>query len=169
MGLATHNPGGETRLGLSATAASAVMYGAIVLFGLGSASPSALDFHRDRHASVVLIPPHADTVVGSAQRLPPASPEPGRHRPRVRQDQSRPGVRPTTPLPAPSTGGIAPAPVLPRVTESAANSVNATPVAVQLPTVAAPMVSVPELRVQLPELPVQLPELSLLLQLDLPG
>src|SRR5207253_4814990 len=60
MGLARHNPSGHWRLGLSATAASAVLYSAIVLFGVGSASPSALDAGRDPHAAAVLILPRAD-------------------------------------------------------------------------------------------------------------
>ena len=85
MGLARHNPSGQLRLGLSATAGSAVLYGAIVVFGIGSASPSALDVDRDRHASVVLVPAHADIVPGSVRKLPQASPEPGRHRSRVRR------------------------------------------------------------------------------------
>jgi hypothetical protein len=80
MGLARHNPSGQLRLGLSATAGSAVLYGAIVVFGIGSASPSALDVDRGPHASVVLVPPHADIVPGSVRKLPQASPEPGRHR-----------------------------------------------------------------------------------------
>ena len=67
MGLAKHNPGGQWRLGLSATAASAVLYSAIVVFGVGSASPSAPGAGRDPHASAVLIQPHADTVSGSAE------------------------------------------------------------------------------------------------------
>ena len=72
MGLARHNPGGQLRLGLSATAGSAVLYNAIVVFGIGSASPSALDVDSDRYASVVLVPQHADTVPGSVRKLPQA-------------------------------------------------------------------------------------------------
>jgi hypothetical protein len=51
-----------------------------VVFDIGSASPSALDVDRDPHASVVLVPPHADIVPGSVRNLPQASPEPGRFR-----------------------------------------------------------------------------------------
>src|SRR6266699_889178 len=94
MGLAKHNPGGQWRLGLSATVASAVLYSAIVLFGVGSASPSATDAARDPHASAVLIRAHADTVSGSVQRLPQASPEPRRHRSRTRARRPSTGVAP---------------------------------------------------------------------------
>src|SRR5712691_8522726 len=90
MGLARHNPSGHWRLGLSATAASAVLYSAIVLFGVGSASPSALDAGRDPHASAVLM-------------LPQASPEPRRQRSRARVDHPRAVVVPTQTSSAPST------------------------------------------------------------------
>src|SRR5437899_11377123 len=96
MGLAKHNPGGQWRLGLSATAASAVLYSAIVLFGVGSASPSALDAGRDPHASAVLILPQADSVSGSVQKLPQASPGPRRQRSRARVDVPRPVAVPAS-------------------------------------------------------------------------
>ena len=41
MGFAAHNSGGQIRLGLSATVASAVLYSAVVLLGLGPAFPFA--------------------------------------------------------------------------------------------------------------------------------
>jgi hypothetical protein len=177
MGLARHNPGGEVRLGLSGTAGSAVLYSAIVLFGVGSASPSALGAAGDRYPSVVLIPQHADTVSGSVQRLPQASPEPGRHRSRVRPKRQRIRVG-STPSPAPSPAESPPPPVPPRGKESTSPSVGvlaAAPVAAQLPGVTAPTVPVPEvtLPAPLPELPVPplpLPELPVPpLPLDLPG
>src|SRR6476661_124701 len=80
MGLATHNPNGRGRLGLSATVASAVLYSVVVLFGVGPASPSAPDAAVDRRASVVLASPHDLAVAGPAQRLPQASPGPTRQR-----------------------------------------------------------------------------------------
>jgi hypothetical protein len=174
MGLARRNPGGQWRLGLSATAASAVLYSAIVLFGVGSASPSALGAAGDRYPSVVLIPQHADTVSGSVQKLPQASPEPGRrHFPRhVRTPRS--GVVPTTRRAAPPTVESAPpsAPARgstasPGLTKSSTASALVPVQVVPLPEVPVPVVTVPELPVSLPELPVQLPELPVKLP-DLP-
>src|SRR4051812_23997404 len=113
MGLATHK--GELRLGLSATVASAVLYSAIVLFGVGSAAPSAPDAGRDPHASAVLIQGHADTVSGSVRSLPQASPGARRHSSRTRARRPRSGVAPAQTSSAPSPVA-APAPAPPRVT-----------------------------------------------------
>ena len=178
MGLARHNPGGQLRLGLSATAGSAVLYSAIFVFGIGSASPSALDVGRDRHASVVLVPRHADTVPGSVRKLPQASPEPGRHRAQVRQHPGRTDVVPTA-SPAPSTVESQPFPAAPRVTEPRSPSVSdssnapagALPAIVAVPTLPAPElpVQLPALPVPVPALPVPVPILSAPLPLDLPG
>jgi hypothetical protein len=180
MGLVRRNPGGQWRLGLSATAGSAVLYSAIVVFGIGSASPSALDAGRDRHGSVVLIPQHADVVPGSVKKLPQASPEPGRHRFLVRPHPRRTEVAPTT-APAPTTVESQPPPVAPRGTEPRSPSVSGSstaPVAAPPPSVVVPTLTVPELPVPLPGLPVSLPEslpvppplpVPLPLPLDLPG
>jgi hypothetical protein len=170
MGLAKHNPGGHARLGLSATAGSAVLYSAIVVFGIGSASPSAPDAGRDRNASVVLVPGHADIVPGSVKKLPQASPEPGRHRSRVRPRPRRTEVGPTT-ASAPPAVESQPAPAPPRGKESAPARVSdssTAPVAAPLPSVVVPTLPVPELPapLPLPELPAPpLPPLPL----DLPG
>jgi hypothetical protein len=171
MGLAKGNPGGQVRLGLSATAASAVLYSAIVLFGIGSASPSAPGVGPDRRASVVLIPGHADIVSGSVPRLPQASPEPGRNRSRV--GPHRPGSAVgSTATPAPSSSVESPpAPARPRVTEFASPSVSdssTAPVAVPLPAVPLPDEIVLTVPAAAPELPVPLPELPKP-PLDLPG
>src|SRR5207249_1735083 len=101
MGLATHK--GELRLGLSATVASAGLYCAIVLFGVGSATPSAPDaVGRDPLASAVLVKPHAHTVSGSVQKLPQASPDPRRHRSHRRAARPRAGATSSQASPAPS-------------------------------------------------------------------
>ncbi len=162
MGLARHNPSGQLRLGLSATAGSAVMYSAIVVFGIGSASPSALDVGRDRHASVVLVPPHTDIVPGSVKKLPQASPEPGRHRSHRRARQPRTGVAPAATSSAPSTVA-GPTSASARVTESESQPespsvAGSTTVSVvdPLPVVPVPVVPVPAVTVPLPELPVLL-------------
>ena len=176
MGLARHNPSGQVRLGLSATAASAVLYSAIVLLGVGSASPSALDAGGNRHKSVVLIPRHADTVSGSVQKLPQASPEPGRHPPpRARTQQTPTAVRPTSST-APTVGSPPP-PVPPRGTESVSpRSVTDSATAgapAPLPDVTVPTLPVAVLPVPvLPELPavppLPLPELPATPPLPLP-
>jgi hypothetical protein len=65
------------RFGLSATAAAAVLYGAVILFGLGPAPPSALGRNDDRSASVVRVP-HDPAVSGPVQRGPQPSTGPAR-------------------------------------------------------------------------------------------
>jgi hypothetical protein len=160
MGLAKHNRGGQWRLGLSATAASAVLYSAIVLFGVGSASPSAPAAGRDPRASAVLAQPDAHTLTGSAQRLPQASPEPRRHRLRAPADRRRTGVAPALTSSAPSAVA-SPTPASPRETESESPGV-ASPatasVAAAPPVVSVPPLSLPTVTVTVPELPVQLPD-----------
>jgi hypothetical protein len=175
MGLARHK--GEVRLGLSATVASVVLYSAIVLFGVGSASPSATDATRDPHASDVLIQPHADTVSGSVQRLPQASPEPRRHGGRVPRPRTRSGVAPAPTSPAaPSPTAVAdPTPAPPRVTESeppSATGSTTAPVAEPLPPTSLPVISVPSVTVPVPvpvlQAPLPDPPASLPLPLPLP-
>ena len=159
MGLARHNPSGQLRLGLSATAGSAVLFGVIVVFGIVSASPSALDVDRDPHASVVLVPRHADIVPGSVRKLPQSSPEPGRHRSRVRTRQLRNEI-PQVPRSAAPATVTTPTPKSPRATESESPSVaSSTPASAPdpVPVVLVPVVPVPALTVPLPELPVSLP------------
>jgi hypothetical protein len=163
MGLATHK--GGVRLGLSATVASVVLYSAIVLFGVGSASPSAPNGASDPRASAVLIQPQADTVSGSAQRLPQASPEPGRQRLHAQAPGLRTGVAPSQGSSAPSApsapSAVAdPTPAPPRVTESEQSSVagsTTAAVAEPLPQVPLP-VTVPSVPVPVPQLPAPLPE-----------
>lgn len=166
MGLATHNPSGEVRLVLSATAASAVLYGAVVLFGAGSPSPVAIDVGGSaRHASVVLIPKHADTVPGPVQKLPQASPGPRRHRSRTRPHPGRPAVGSTTspaPQPPPHVPTRAPA----KAPAPQADHRRADPVAEPLLNMAIPTVTVPELPLLPPAPPLALP---VTLPLQLPG
>jgi hypothetical protein len=177
MGLATHNRVGGLRLCLSATAASAVLYSAVVLFGVGSPPSVTLDVESNRPTSVVRISERSDvgSVSGSVKKLPQASPEPGRPRHRVRPHQPRrPGVESTSP-PTPATvESPAPLPVPPRATESASPSVKApstVPVAAPLPSVTVPTVPAPELPALLPQptLPVPPVLLPVPLALNLPG
>jgi hypothetical protein len=178
MGLAKRNPGGQLRLGLSATAGSAVLYGAIVVFGIGSASPSALDVDRDPHASVLLVSQHADTVPGSVRKLPQASPEPGRHRSPVRTHRHPTEVGSKLSPAQTTVERPSPQPAAPRVTEPRSPSVSGSssaPVAAPQPSIAVPTLPAPELPVALPALP-PLPVSPALplplppgLPLDLPG
>jgi hypothetical protein len=170
MGLARHNPSGQLRLGLSATAGSAVLFGVIVVFGIGSASPSALDVDRDPHASVVLVRQHADIVPGSVRKLPQASPEPGRHRSPVRARQLRNGI-PQVPRSAAPATVASPMPKSPRSTESESPSfASSTLVSAPdpVPVMLVPVVQVPAVTVPVPELPVPLPELPAPQPLPLP-
>src|SRR5437899_3025454 len=154
MGLARHK--GEVRLGLSATVASVALYSAIVLFGVGSTSPSAPGAAGDPRTSAVLIQSHADSVSGSVQRLPQAPPGPRRQRPLARPLRPRTGVAPSQGSSAPSTPSVAdPTPASPRVTQSESPSVTGSttaPVAEPLPLVPVP-VTVPTLPVPVPPLP----------------
>ena len=181
MGLATHNRVGGLRLCLSAIAASAALYSAVVLFGVGSPPSVALDVGRDRHSSVVRISEHIDesSVSGSARKLPQASPEPGRQRARVRPHQpGRSGVESTSSPTSSTVESPTQVPAPPRGTESSSPNLrvpSTAPVAVPLPRVEVPTVSAPELAVPLPlplpALPVPplpLPQ-PLPLPLDLPG
>src|SRR5437763_6397133 len=82
MGYAAHNPGGQMRLGVSATVASAILYSAVVLLGLGPASPTAQGREADRVTPVVRVP-RDRAVSGPARRLPQVSPGPARRRSHV--------------------------------------------------------------------------------------
>jgi len=68
------------RFGLSAAAAAAVLYGAVVLLGLGPGFPVALGRSHARGPSVVRVQAHDSVVSGPAQRGPQPSPGPARHR-----------------------------------------------------------------------------------------
>jgi hypothetical protein len=175
VGLATHNPGGQVRFGISATAASAVLYSAVVLFGVSSASPLALDSDSDRGGSVVLIPAHDTAVTGPEQKLPQASPGPVRHHTRPAARASRVGVGSRSSAPQPTGAPAQPSnPASPRTTESqpakqTTSTVPSTSTAPTLPELPLPPPTLPP--VTLPTLPVQLPETPALPQpgLNLPG
>src|SRR5206468_7525993 len=67
---------------------------AVVVFGLGSASPVALGTSDDRPTTVVRVPPHDPAVPGPVRRRPQALPGPGRRRGARDQGVSvRPGWR----------------------------------------------------------------------------
>jgi hypothetical protein len=175
MGLATHNPNGRGRLGLSATVASAVLYSVVVLFGVGPASPSAPDAAVDHRASVVLASPHDFAVAGPAQRLPQASPGPTRQRlharPRLAQFETAspsaaegPSLKgPSSPFSSPSRPAQQPPAPSPHVAETAPvderPSAELPPPPVALPPVTVPPLPEVSLPLPLPVAPPQLPPL----------
>jgi hypothetical protein len=174
MGLATHNPNGRGRLGLSATVASAVLYSVVVLFGVGPASPSAPGAAVDHRASVVLASPHDLAVAGPAQRLPQASPGPTRQRPGAKprlaqvgnaspsstEEPSLKNPSPSSPSPPPSPRSARQPPVPAQRVEETAPVDERPFTKLSLPLVELPSVALPDATVPpLPEvsLPVPLP------------
>jgi hypothetical protein len=164
MGFAAQHPGGQVRFGVSATVASAVLYSAVVLFGLGPASPSAQGRETDRNSTVVRVP--RDPVVSCpAQRQPQVSPGPARRHSR-RLGPAR-GEQVTTvevaPIGAGHDGTSSPAP--PRTPEAKPKAVTSQTSVVQssspapspTPEEPDPVVTVPELPVTLPDPPVTVP------------
>jgi len=173
MGLATHNPNGRGRLGLSATVASAVLYSVVVLFGVGPASPSAPAAAVDHRASVVLASPHDFAVAGPAQRLPQASPGPTRQRLHARPRLAPVGTASRSPaeepaLKSPSSPSSSPARPAQQSTPPPPGGKETFPLdertsaelplpPVALPPIALPLVALPDVTV--PPLPeVSLPQ-----------
>ena len=183
VGLATRNSGGLVRFGVTAAAASAVLYTAVVLFGVNEASPSDVGVDGDRDTSVVHIRPHDSAASGARQKLPQASPAPARHRPQATTSVTktlatapRPRASRPTETSAPMPLATAPRPVAeataPKagVTPPTSPMAPAAPSPVTLPSITVPSVTVPSVTVQLPLPPQtlsaapQLPGVS-----DLPG
>jgi hypothetical protein len=168
MGPAVHESSGELRLGLTATAAAAVLYGAVVVFGLGPASPFGLGRADEPTAPVVHVP-HDRAVSGPALRLPQVLPGPERRlsqpepqRGGVRNSDNAAGgpQRPEPPSTPPSSPGSTSAPAsAPRApTEKSVPQ----PVQTELlppvlppvvPVITVPPVSVPPVETLLPPLP----------------
>lgn len=179
MGPAAHTSSGHLRLPLSATAAAAVLFGAVVVFGLRPASPLALGPDRIDAAPVVRVP-HDVPASGPVQREPQPSPGPERRRAQVKAPQTwtpvsqrptaaspppgrpsgprTPGATPSTPPPATPAAKPPSAPA-----EDAGAALPSAPP--PLPEVFVPGVTLPPL---LPPLPAPLPELPSA-PLDLPG
>lgn len=177
MGFAAHNSGGQVRLGLSATVASAVLYSAVVLLGLGPASPSAQGREAGRNAPVVRVP--RDPVVsGPGRRLPQVSPGPARHRSPLRPAQEQ-GQVVVAAAAADEPLGSESSPTPPRTPEAKPKAASAPTSVTQstapqtsapTPNESDPVVTLPELSVTVPEppvtvtvpaLPVQLPRQQL--------
>ena len=156
MGLAAHNSGGQVRLGLSATVASAVLYSAVVLLGLGPASPSAQGREADRTTAVVRVP-RDPAVSGPARRLPQVSPGPAR-----RHSQRRPAAPDeqsvvATAVPIAQTEGGKGSPAPPRTPEAKPKTASASASSSE-PNASGPADSgrsEPDPVVTVPELPAQ--------------
>jgi len=163
MGLAAHNSGGQVRLGLSATVASAVLYSAVVLLGLGPASPSAQGREADRTTPVVRVP-RDPAVSGPARRLPQVSPGPAR-----RHSQRRPAAPDeqsvvATAAPIAQTEGGKGSPAPPRTPEAKPKTASA-PASSSEPNASGPVDSGPSE----PDPVVTVPELPTTVNVPVPG
>ena len=170
MGSAAKNSRGEARLGLSATAAAAALYGAVILFGVGPATPSAAG--SDELRSTVVHLPHDSAASGPELRLPQVSPGPDRPPsrsvstvvsgsvialPASAVDEPGEGLAPvpgTPPTSAPtstpaSSGSPPPAPTASQAppTEPIITVPAVTVPSVTVPTVTVPSVTVPSVTV----------------------
>jgi hypothetical protein len=155
VGPAANTSSGETRLGLSATAAAAVLYGAVVLFGLGPTSPLALDREGDLPAPVVQVP-HDAAAPGPELRRPQASPGPARPRQSSRPGRDKNAVQPAVsakPTVAPETPDQ---PTAPRPPATASQPHSAPAKKDTVGTSPTPTVTVPG-----PELPITTPSVEL--------
>jgi len=167
----SHTSGGKVKFGLASLAAAGVLYGAVVVFGLGSGSPVALGTSDDRPTTVVRVPPHGPAVPGPVRRRPQALPGPGRRRGArdqgvsVRPGRAKPsqGARATT---TPSTSPSSPNKKREILSEHPSSPgppsvpVPSLPLPeLPLPTLPLPTVTVPTVTVpSLPVPPVQLPK-----------
>jgi hypothetical protein len=181
VGPAAHTSSGHLRLPLSSTVATAVLFGAVVVFGLGPSSPLALGLDRIDAAPVVRVP-HDVTASGPEQRGPQPSPGPERlrmpaktrqawtsvtqrptaTRPVAEQPAGLPTPGSTPPTRPPATPSVQPPPPPTEVAATALPEPPAPPLEVTVP-----MLTVPPLP-PLPPLPAPLPELPSA-PLDLPG
>jgi hypothetical protein len=164
MGLAAHNSGGQVRLGLSATVASAVLYSAVVLLGLGPASPSAQGREADRSTPVVRVP-RDPAVSGPARRLPQVSPGPTRrrtqHGPAAAHDEQ---VVVATADPIAQTDGGKSSPAPPRTPDAKPKTASA-PASSPEPTTSGPADSSPSG----PDPILTVPELPTTVTVPVPG
>jgi hypothetical protein len=171
VGSAAKSSRGETKLGLSATAAAAALYGAVILFGVGAATPSAASANEVRSPVVHL--PHDLAASGPDQRQPQVSPGPDRQPSRsgstlisgnvtalpasaADEPEEGPAPAPGQPPPAlaPASSPASPGSPTPAPTASQSpptEPINTVPV-VTVPTVTVPPVTVPTVTV--PGLPL---------------
>ena len=161
MGFAAHDSGGQVRFGLSSTAAAAVLYSAVVILGLGPATPFASGTNEDRSAPVVRVPPHEPAVFGPVQRLPQTSPGAARHRTvKVGRHASAP-VRPGPPATAPPRQSTTETrPSAPTSSTSAPKS-SAKSTSSESAAPSGPSTALPTVTVTVPDLPVTLPTVTL--------
>jgi len=89
VGAAAHTSGGQLGFVLSATAAAAALYGAVVVFGLGPSSPTALGENNARPERAVRMSAPGPAAPRPALRGPQPSAGPARRHPRAQA--ARPG------------------------------------------------------------------------------
>jgi hypothetical protein len=160
VGAAAHRTDGQLRVILSAIAAAAALYGAVVCFGLGPTSPVALGEVSVRPHPVVHVHMRVrdNAVPRPVQRLPQVSP--GRAQRRITP------VRASAPAKPHARSRIAPATVVSSIPPAQPSTVTPTPTPAPettqtvapptpAPTVVLPDVVPAQLDVQLP--PLQLP------------
>ena len=170
MGSAAQHSGGQLRLGVSATVASGVLYSAVILLGLGPASPSAQGREADRSSPVVWVP-RDSSVSRPGSRLPQVSSGRARNKSGQRLRTQRGRVTTVTAEAAgPTSGESSPSTPLtpepkPKTASSQTSVVESTPPPPTTtttpsdpdPIVTVPTVTVPDLPVTVPTLPVPLP------------
>jgi hypothetical protein len=181
VGSAAKNSRGEARLGFSATAAAAALYGAVILFGVGPATPSAAG--PDELRSPVVHLPHDPAASGPERRLPQVSPGPDGQPSRSGSTlvsgnvtalpaaladgpEEGPAPAPGQPPPAPAPASSPASPGSPTPAPTASQSPPTEPIitvpTVTVPTVTVPTVTVPGLTLPpAPELPPLPPAPSL--------
>jgi len=179
---AAQHSGGQMRLGVSATVASAVLYGAVVVFGLGPASPSAQGSETDRSTPVVRVP-RDPAVSRPGSRLPQVSPGRARrhrHGPGPLRGESVTSTAIAAPIASADAGPQAGTPVSPepkaKVATPPTTVVQSAPPTTTTPVESNPVVTVPAVTVTtpvvtvaVPETPVQLPPVPALPTPTLPG
>ena len=163
MGHAAQHSGGQLRLGVSATVASAVLYSAVVLSGLGSVPPSAQGRTTDHSSPVVRVAP--DRAVSSpGKRLPQVSPGPARRHSHGRFRTA--GTNHVTtvvakPIAASDSDKASPAAAAaqpkPKAAAPASSQAQSAPPTESTPGEPDPIVTIPDLPVTVPDLPVTVP------------
>ena len=161
VGAAAHRTDGQLRLILSAIAAAAALYGAVVCFGLGPTSPVALGEVSVRPHPVVRVQVHVrdNAVPRPVKRLPQVSPG--------RAQRPVTPVRRSAPAKANARSRMAAATVVSSIPPAEPSEVTPTPT--PAPTPAAPPTIAPPTAVPAVVLPdvvqarldVQLPPLQL--------
>jgi hypothetical protein len=171
MGSAAQHSGGQLRLGVSATVASGVLYSAVILLGLGPASPFAQGREADRSSPVVWVP-RDSSVSRPGSRLPQVSSGRTRNKSGQRLRTQRGRVTTVSAEADGPTSGESSSPTAPLSPEAKPKTSNSQTSVVEStpppptttttpsdpdPIVTVPTVTIPDLPVTVPTSPVPLP------------